>query len=82
MIYLLECLVLSHVLLVKLLQKVMHHAGLSMQQDVPPVVSRHHAVLQEEQQVPEGCVNVQHLPHGWRHSEHVQLKPEEMNYKI
>ncbi len=82
LIYLLERLVLSHVLLVKLLQKVMHHAWLRVQQHVPPVVSRHHAVLQEKQQVPQECVHVQHLTHGWSHSDHVQLKSEEVNYKI
>lgn len=71
---LLQCLVLPHVLLVQLLHQVVDHGGLHMQQDVPPVIARHHAVLQQEQQVAQRCVHLKHLSHRWRHSQHVELK--------
>ena len=71
---LLQRLVLPHVLLVQLLHQVVHHAGLHVQQDVPPVVARHHAVLQQEQQVAQRRVHLQNLTHRGRDAQHVQLR--------
>lgn len=40
---------LARVLLMQPFHQALHHAGLHVQQDVPPVVAGHHAVLQQEQ---------------------------------
>lgn len=71
---LLQRLVLPHVLLVQLLHQVVDHGGLHVKQDIPPVVARHHAVLQQEQQVAQRRVHLQHLTHRGRHPQHVELR--------
>lgn len=61
------------VLFMQLLHQVLDHVGLDVEQDVPPVVASHHAVLQQEQQVAEGGVHVQHMAHGGGDTKHAQL---------
>lgn len=61
------------VFFMQLLHQVLDHVGLDVEQDVPPVVASHHAVLQQEQQVAEGGVHVQHVAHGGGDTKHAQL---------
>lgn len=71
--HLLQGRALPHVLFVQLLHQVLDHIGLDVEQDVPPVVASHHAVLQQEQQVTQGRVHVQHVAHGRGDTKHAQL---------
>lgn len=68
--------VLARVLLMQPLHQALHHAGLHMQQDVPPVVAGHHAVLQQEEQVPQRQAHFQRGAHGGRDAQHAQLSGE------
>lgn len=71
--YLLQGRFLACVLLVQPFHQALHHRGLHVKQDVPPVIAGHHAVLQQEKQVPQGQVHIQCVAHGGRDAQHAQL---------